>query len=209
MCKCQEVQRHKAAVANLTVDANLPAESEQMDIDGMELNHPDTRDIVSAAREYIEQQEPPMLYLYGKNGTGKTRIAVAIAKALIEREMPVYFAYFPAMLDDLRRGQFTGRDYAGQDQSDLIDKTRAKGLLILDDLGLYKVTPWAELQVDAVIGYRYMMGLRTVITTNVKLSSLPVRMQSRLRDAAKCRVVVTDAPDYRVNNAPRFKAKKG
>lgn len=204
VCHCMDERRHKAVSARLWAEANFPDDIEKQALEGMDMAHPDTVDMVGAAKDYIKEQEPPILAFLGSNGNGKTRVALAAARAiLLNEEMPVYFAYLPVFLKALQGGQFTGRGYQGQDHFELYARATAKGLVILDDLGLYKATEWADVQFDGIMGWRYLMGYPTIVTANVALGELPVRMQSRLSDPAKCRVVVVEAPDMRAKNEPR------
>lgn len=165
-------------------------------MEGMELTHSDTKQMVNTATAYALDPLPPFLYLQGKNGTGKTRIAASIARAFIEAERSVLFAYTPKFIQLLQKGQFTG-DYAGRDYFDLMDKAQTVDLLVIDDLGLQNDKNWVDLQLDTIVGVRFMNELATVITSNVLPEKTTSRMRSRLNDRSLCQVVVSAAPDYR------------
>lgn len=122
------------------------------------------------------------VYLHGTTGTGKTQQgAEVIREALSERLSqygldaperfdgqvrpypPLVFAGEAEMLASLRPGR--------RDPVDLEHYAEAE-LLVLDDLGISKGSPWAYEQINAVIQHRYEQHLATVFTSNCDLPGL-------------------------------------
>ncbi len=48
-----------------------------------------------------------------------------------------------------------------------------------------------------IFDYRYTHRLPTIVTTNVRWTSIPVRIRSRLKDSRLSVVVTNLAPDFR------------
>ena len=104
------------------------------------------------------------MLLYGPKGTGKTFLACAVANALLEKLVPVSVTSFPEILNRLWR-----RD---ADRQGYIDRLSEYKLLVVDDLGAERDTPYACEQVYNVIDSRLRSGLPLIVTTNLTLSDL-------------------------------------
>ena len=192
-CECQETRRKAAHIETLYADCGWPEGVRGATTNGMDLSHKDTAHMVDVAKEYSKTLTPPFLYLYSKgNGTGKTRVALTVGRVTIEREKSVWFVYTPEFVTALQAGQFVGSTYF-----DMMARATNVDLLILDDFGLYNETKWVNVQMDTIIGSRYMHEKATLITSNLSLKDAPPRLQSRLLDASLCQVVTSHAPDYR------------
>jgi len=70
-------------------------------------------------------------------------------------------------------------------------------VLILDDLGAQKSSPWAEEKLYQLLNHRHLARAYTVVTTNKKLGDLEPRIASRLGDREVSEVYEITAPDYR------------
>ena len=133
----------------------------------------------------------------GLRGCGKTHLAVSIVNERMKSREPVYFAFVPDLLDHLR-GAFTPDSPAGYDE--LFEQVRTAPLLVLDDLGAERSTPWAEEKLYQLIVHRHNARLPTVITSNLaslkQLEEAKPRIASRLSDALVQWAPML-APDYR------------
>ncbi len=135
----------------------------------------------------------------GDCGRGKTHLAIGLGIWQITewREAAIYWQV-PELLSALRRGF---EDDSAPSYQQIMANCKSAELLILDDLGMQKNTDWAIEQLDSLIDYRYVNDdLLTVFTTNLKPSSLPPRIASRIREGE---VVVLTGPDYRELKAKR------
>jgi DNA replication protein DnaC len=63
------------------------------------------------------------------------------------------------------------RGYGEGDDSPLYEARRAS-ILLLDDLGVERVTDWVREQIDLLIDGRYSACLPTIMTSNLSLSTL-------------------------------------
>lgn len=145
------------------------------------------------AREYAREPDGWLL-LKGGYGCGKTHLAAAIANYQLEMGKPVLFVNTPDLLDHLRASYGPG---ATSSYDDRFDQVRNASLLILDDLGSHSNTEWAQEKLYQIFNYRYNARLPTVITTNVELESVELRIRSRMVDPSLVQVVHISAPDFR------------
>ena len=105
------------------------------------------------------------LLFWGDVGTGKTFLAGCIANALMEKNIPVLMTSFPKLLNAL------GGIYSGEKNEYLKSLNRYQ-LLIIDDLGVERDTPYVLETVYLVIDERYKSGKPFIITTNLSLEEL-------------------------------------
>lgn len=101
----------------------------------------------------------------GKNGVGKTSLAVSIAHHLIDSGRAVVYIRLDDFFDALKR---TFDKAAEQYEGEVIDLYRRAPVLIIDELtpDRGKPTDWQLEKVHALINARYTFNLRTIITTN-------------------------------------------
>ncbi|MFW6182803.1 MAG: ATP-binding protein [Chloroflexota bacterium] len=134
------------------------------------------------------------LILKGGYGCGKTHLAAAIANHRLSLGYPVLFVNTPDLLDHLRSA-FSPNAPVSYDQR--FDQVRNAKLLILDDLGTQSNTEWAQEKLYQIFNYRYNARLPTVITTNVELESVELRIRSRMVDPSLADIIHISAPDFR------------
>ena len=92
----------------------------------------------------------------------------------------------PDLLDHLR-ATFGPNSEVTYDE--LFEQVRNVPLLILDDLGAQKSSPWATEKLFQVLNHRYNFQLPTVITTNEPLDRLDESLQSRLTNPEISKVI--------------------
>ena len=140
--------------------------------------------------------------LTGPVGVGKTHLAVAAALLREERGDAVFFTTVSDLLDRLRSA------YAPDSPAlpeDLLEQVKTVDLLVLDDFGAERSTPFAEEKLFQIINYRYEERLPTAITTSLEFreieSSRP-RLASRLEDREVVMRIPMSGPDYRRGRKP-------
>lgn len=133
-------------------------------------NCDETHPCAEYAHRYAEhftefQKNGQGLLFWGNVGTGKTFLAGCIANALMESNIPVLMTSFPKLLNAL------GGIYSGE-KNDYLQSLNRYQLLIIDDLGVERDTPYVLETVYLVIDERYKSGKPFIITTNISLQEL-------------------------------------
>ncbi len=128
---------------------------------GVCMHMPKAKRYVSAWKEMY--QNNCGLLLWGDVGTGKSFFAACIANALLEKQVPVLMTNFSKILNTLS-ATFSDEKNA------FINSLSRYALLIIDDLGIERSTPYALEQVWNVIDCRYKSGKPLIITTNLLLT---------------------------------------
>ncbi len=135
--------------------------------------------------------------LAGAAATGRTPMAAAIANAAMERGVRASFMTAPDLLDHLR-GAFAPHSELAYDE--LFEELKSVPLLVLDDLGIYSATPWAQEKLYQLLNRRYQDRLPTVITLACELSDLDEHLRVRLADTSVSQVHRLADPE----SAPAF-----
>ncbi|SDN06031.1 ATP-binding protein [Actinacidiphila guanduensis] len=117
----------------------------------------------------------PSLLIAGPTGTGKTHQAYGAIRTLLRAG--VRLRWEGTTVADLYAAQ---RPQHGSDPEQQLWRLARSPLLLLDDLGAAKQSPWTEELTYRLVNHRYNQLLPTLITTN-----LPV---AELRDAVGDRV---------------------
>jgi DNA replication protein DnaC len=144
------------------------------------------------SKHYAESMEGWLL-ITGDFGTGKTHLAAAIANQAVELGLPSIFITVPDLLDSLR---FTFSDQ-NENFETRFEEIRKSPLLVLDDFGTENATDWAQEKLFQIINYRYSNQLPLVVTSNLSLTQLDGRLNSRLSDPELVSKIHIQAPDYR------------
>lgn len=164
--------------------------------DGIGLKGEPRKSLEGAFRRAVQWSREPdgWIVFIGGNGCGKTHLAAAIANERLAAGDRVAFANVADLLDELRAA------FAPDSPRRYEQVFRAlveAPVLVLDDLGAQKSSPWAEEKLYQLLNHRHLARLHTVVTTNKKLSELETRIASRLADREVSEVYEITAPDFR------------
>jgi DNA replication protein DnaC len=144
------------------------------------------------------------LLFAGPVGVGKTHLAAAILRELIERKgVPCLFYEFGALLKEI---QDSYNPVSQSSESRVLSPVYQAEVLVLDELGASKPTDWVRNTMMQIINARYNERRLTIFTTNYRderrspsdetlEDRVGVRLRSRLYEM--CRTVVVDGEDYR------------
>ena len=154
------------------------------------------------AAQDVLAQKLAWLTLCGTVGLGKTHIAIAIGWEWLEQGRVCRYAQVSRLLERLRRTYDFTPEQAFELRQPRFETVFGwycdTPLLILDDLGLEKLTDWAAEKLDTLIDHRYIRGLPLIVSSNVLLSELPPRIADRLQDRRLGRVIALSGPSFRV-----------
>jgi DNA replication protein DnaC len=150
------------------------------------------------------------LLLIGRPGVGKSHLAAGVLRAVVERyRVHGLFVDFTTLVHDIQSTFDRGSE---ESKADVLDPVTEAEVLVLDELGAQKPTPWVNDILYLVMNGRYMRRLPTVFTTNFRLevgdgpgerrdgaealaARIPALLVSRLYQMT--RPVVIEAEDFR------------
>jgi DNA replication protein DnaC len=105
------------------------------------------------------------LWFYGGPGTGKTTLAMIVAKAALDAGRTVAIYSLPRLLAEIRT---TFDDDTDTSYTRLLDRLTEVDLLHVDDVGAQMSTPWVLEQLYAIVNARYEEQRAIVLTTNLE-----------------------------------------
>ena len=144
------------------------------------------------------------LFLEGQPGVGKTHLAVAVLKQVVQT-MGARGLFYDTR-DLLRVIRSTYDPSIRTTEIDVLRPVMTAELLVLDDIGAEKTSEWVEETMNLIVNTRYSERRLTIFTSNYEdipddtdpnslLFRIGHRMRSRLHEM--CEFVVLDAADYR------------
>jgi DNA replication protein DnaC len=214
-CDCQLRARADAMVASARIPKRYEhCELSNFEIEGSQLHLAPAR---MAACRFVEEYpvDKTGLMLVGTIGTGKTHLAVGIAKALVrEKGIACLFYDYRELLKEIQNSYNSSVQTT---ELGLLRPVFDAEVLVLDELGAVRPSEWVWDTVSLILNTRYNDNRTTIITTNfsdepgaaVARSLSPSRaardetlgdrigerMRSRLHEM--CRIVRMDGADFR------------
>lgn len=214
-CDCQLRARADAMFAAARIPKRYEhCELSNYEFEGSQLHLAPAR---MAACRFVEEYpvDKTGLLLVGTIGTGKTHLAVGIAKSLIrEKGIPCLFYDYRELLKEIQNSYNSSVQTT---ELALLKPVFDAEVLVLDELGAVRPSEWVWDTVSLILNTRYNDNRTTIITTNfsdepaaaVARSLSPARaardetlgdrigerMRSRLHEM--CRIVRLDGADFR------------
>ena len=145
------------------------------------------RSIRAASEAYVDgfPGQTDNLFFWGNAGTGKTFMAVCIAKEVINRAVSVLFIRISDLLETFNTYRIMMLSFSPDEAR--LTEIKAKrdlilngGLLVIDELGIEAKGPNTMADLLQILGTRRQQGLPTVITTNLSLPDLQKTYDNRL-----------------------------
>lgn len=160
------------------------------------------RELVSDSKRFIESfnfeaEYPRGLLLIGEVGCGKSHLAIAILREIIDKGYTGLFYNSPALLQEIR-DTFDAQN--PRTESSLIDELLETDLLVFDDLGAEKSSEWTLDRFYLIINKRYESCKPIIVTTNLDKHQLKERLGDRIlsRLVEMCEIMNGFPPeDYR------------
>ncbi|WP_026909766.1 ATP-binding protein [Patulibacter minatonensis] len=196
-CRCMPEQQAARVAGSLR--ARIPREYQDASFQHTNVNGL-PRDAVSRVRRYVDTLDERLqagdgLWISGSIGTGKTWLAMLVARYAIERGRAVAVYSVPRLLSEIRRTY----DGDGTKTLDLLDQLTEVSLLVLDDVGTERTNPWVLEQLYTIINERWQERRAIVLTTNLD----PMQMQDQIGERAvsrlvgMCETILIDGVDHR------------
>jgi len=154
------------------------------------------------------------LLFTGSNGTGKTHLAVAVLRELATRHgVSGQFWDYHELLREIRNSYDPSTAFT---EFEVLEPIINMEVLLLDDLGAWKMTDWMNDTLFYLLNKRYLATRPTLITTNYPdreptarevqqadtlvrreylIDRIGLRLRSRLLEA--CAVIKLEGPDVR------------
>jgi len=195
-------------VARQLREARIPLRFAKATLDNFERG---TNDQLAAWREataFVEaftvRDRDRGILFYGPNGVGKTHLAVAVLKQVIESSGARGLFYDTR--DLLRVIRSTYDASTRTTELEILQPVMTADLLVLDDLGAEKTSEWVEETMNLIVNTRYNERRLTLFTSNYQdipddtepnslIFRIGHRMRSRLHEM--CEFIEMDGADYR------------
>ena len=195
--------------------ARIPKRYRNCSLGNFEVHNDSHKDALKISRQFVKNypaQEVGLLFI-GPCGVGKTHLAVAVIREIIEKNnVPCAFYDFRELIRDIQ-GTFTPESNISE--SDVLAPVFDVEVLVLDELGAKRTTAWVEETVFYIINQRYNQKKLTIFTSNYLdteeeadgrdafykkggdslVDRIGVRLRSRLYEM--CKVVEMWGEDYR------------
>lgn len=158
------------------------------------------QEALTKAQEYIEQFDKKHgLLFFGRPGLGKSHLAAAIVKKLIEQKNTGIFISLPRLMTELKA---TYNKKSELSEIEILKALQKVDLLVLDDLGVERdgkddASAWAKSKVYEIVDSR--IGQATIFTTNFTGRELINMYGERdfSRMVQNCEVVKMEGKNYR------------
>jgi DNA replication protein DnaC len=144
------------------------------------------------------------LFLEGQPGVGKTHLAVAVLKRVIDRTGARGLFYDTRELLKLIRSTYDPA--IRTTETEILRPVMTADLLVLDDLGAEKTSEWVEETMNLIVNTRYNERRLTIFTSNypdipddADINSLTFRIGHRMRSRLHemCDFFELEGADYR------------
>lgn len=165
-CGCREQRIRRAAAGNVGIGIGRRFLEVSFDRDPIASLDPRVLRHVRAFAGSIEEQLDAGrgLWFDGPVGTGKTSLAILVAKAAHDAGRTCAFFPVPRLLAEIKR---TYERDASESYLQLFQRLCSVDLLVLDDLGAQRQTDWVLEQLYSIVNDRWSDRRSIVVTTNV------------------------------------------
>lgn len=126
-------------------------------------------------------------------GSGKTFLSTIVGNELTARGKRVHWFSMPDVLQEIKS---TYDRESGTSTSDILRRLQNAQILILDDIGAEKQTPWVNETVYMILNHRMMNNRPTIFTSNLRPDDL--KYDDRIKDRIRRMTVELQMPEESV-----------
>jgi DNA replication protein DnaC len=174
-CRPQRIAQNQAR----SLSALIPRRYRDVSFDRAPITDIEPQVVVRETRRFVENLDAQLddgrgLWFVGPPGTGKTTLAMVVAKAALAAGRSVAIYSLPRLLNEIRETHRTDRSHV-----DLLDRLTAVDLLHIDDVGAERTTDWVLEELYSIVNARYEDRRSMVITTNLDHDELSAQISGR------------------------------
>jgi DNA replication protein DnaC len=200
-CRLSDLRR------KLFEQSRIPKRHEQCSFSNYHPATDNTSQLLAYRQAYRLAREFPAvergLLFAGPVGVGKTHLAVAILRGLLEKGAPGLFYEYGSLLREI---QDSYNPVSRTSEMSVLAPVSEAEVLVLDELGALRPTEWVLDTITQIIGRRYNDKKLTIFTTNYAderqnpagetlQDRIGARLRSRLYEM--CGTVLIEGEDYR------------
>jgi len=142
--------------------------------------------IANAVRRWLAEPKDG-LFISGPAGTGKTYMACAIVRAVLEAGKPVTFVRCADFYAEIRRTFSIGSEVT---EGDVENRYANAPLLVLDDLAAGSLSDHERRCTLNLLDVRWNHLRPTVVTSNLALTEIGTAMDERISSRLRCFVPI-------------------
>jgi DNA replication protein DnaC len=200
--KCLGIVEYKSSIETILASKGVPVRYKGCRFDNYDCGQPTTNKDFSeisrivASLKKIDMNLKESVFLGSKNnGVGKSHLAVAIMANLVEKGFSdLWFVSSPWIFLDIK----TSFDKGEGAEKAIIDRYTNYKFLVIDDIGVEKVSEWSMQIWYMIIDKRHTSMLPTIYTSNMSIQNfaeIDTRIASRLGSGY---VYTVPGTDYRI-----------
>jgi DNA replication protein DnaC len=179
--------------------AHIPKKFSDVTLDSFKITKPILKGVHQKACNYVENyslENYKGMYIYGPTGTGKSHLSIGILKGLIQKGFDGVFYNIVDLLDAIRK---TYNPDSQLSDKNLLEMEMNRQIFVLDDFGVQKTSSWVSDRLYALINRRYQDCKTIIITSNIPLMDLQMKVDNRLasRIVEMCMEIEIQVSDYR------------
>jgi DNA replication protein DnaC len=146
--------------------ARIPQRYQNCSLENFETHNDSHRDALKISRQFVKNypaQDIGLLFI-GPCGIGKTHLAVAIIRELVQKKgVACSFYDFRELIREI---QSTYTPDSAVSESDVMAPVFKNEVLVLDELGAKRSSAWVEETIFYIINHRYNHKKLTIFTSN-------------------------------------------
>ena len=183
-------------------NANIPRRYRSKSLENFKADTDQRRAALQRVRKFVKEfdssAEKGGLFLLGASGTGKTHLAVAALTELIEQGHTGLFYNSASMIRDFRN-RVGGSNT--EEQNARLDRLISVDVLVIDDLGVTRLSDFVREQTYSVIDQRYSENKTLIVTSNLNMKELEEQITYPVfsRVCGMCSIVNPGDIDFRIS----------